>query len=651
MGSGTSTAESENGHDHDDHHHDLPFLKKYIFSTDHKIIGYQYGITALIFLFIGFYLMMVMRWSIATPEKPLPGILAAFLNDSWLNDEGRVTGDLYNMFGAMHGTIMVFLGIVPLAFGAFGNFVTPLQIGAPDMAFPRLNMASYWFYFLGGVTMFASFFIPSGAAEAGWTMYSPIATTAQLDEPNLWYTGQTFWLIGMVLLISSSLLGAVNFITTIINLRCRGMTWMRLPFFVWAMLVTGFLLLLAFPPLEVAALMQLMDRLAGASFFIPTGLNFTGAGSTDAGLLDVAGGGSPLLYQHLFWFLAHPEVYVLILPAIAIVGEIIPVNIRKPMWGYRSMVYAVMVLGFLAFIVWAHHMYLTGMGNVVSTFFQATTVIISIPSVILLTCLFISLWGGSIRFTVPMLWALAFLPMFGFGGLTGLPLAFNFIDLHLHDTYYVIGHFHYIVAPGTIFGLFAGIYYWFPKATGRMMNPVLGHMHFWPSLIAMNGIFLPMMIQGMSGFHRRWYDGGINYEQIAGQVLFEKDSIFAKLLSNVPGIESGKTIEMIDLNHVMTFSVWILLIGQFPFIFNFIYSIFKGKKAESDNPWKATTIEWLAPNKPGHGNFLSEPIAYRGPYEYSVPSHEKDYSPQFERGPDGIILGEEDPMSESEEAQ
>ncbi|MDE0570877.1 MAG: cbb3-type cytochrome c oxidase subunit I [Verrucomicrobiales bacterium] len=651
MGSGTSTAESANAHDHDDHHHDLPFLKKYIFSTDHKIIGYQYGFTALIFLFIGFYLMMVMRWSIATPDKPLPGLLAAFLNDSWLSDEGRVTGDLYNMFGAMHGTIMVFLGIVPLAFGAFGNFVTPLQIGAPDMAFPRLNMASYWFYFLGGVTMFTSFFIPSGAAEAGWTMYSPIATTAQLDEPNLWYTGQTFWLFGMIMLISSSLLGAVNFITTIINLRCRGMTWMRLPFFVWAMMVTGFLLLLAFPPLEVAALMQLMDRLAGASFFIPTGLNFTGAGSADAGLLDVAGGGSPLLYQHLFWFLAHPEVYVLILPAIAIVGEIIPVNIRKPMWGYKSMVYAVMVLGFLAFIVWAHHMYLTGMGNVVSTFFQATTVIISIPSVVLLSCLFISLWGGSIRFTVPMLWALAFLPMFGFGGLTGLPLAFNFIDLHLHDTYYVIGHFHYIVAPGTIFGLFAGIYHWFPKATGRMMNSKLGHLHFWPSLVAMNGIFLPMMIQGMSGFHRRWYDGGINFEQIAGQVLFEKDSIFAKILSNVPGIESGTTIEMIDLNHVMTFSVWILLIGQFPFIFNFIYSIFKGKKAESDNPWEATTIEWLAPNKPGHGNFLSEPIAYRGPYEYSVPGHEKDFSPQFERGPDGVILGEEDTIEESEGAQ
>jgi cytochrome c oxidase subunit 1 len=637
MGAEVSTAEAEEAHAHDDHHHELPFWRKYIFSTDHKVIGYQYGITALIFLFIGFYLMMVMRWSIAHPDKELPDVLAFFLNKSWLNDQGLVTGDLYNMFGAMHGTIMVFLGIVPLAFGAFGNFVTPLQIGAPDMAFPRLNMASYWFYYLGGVIMLASFLLPSGAAEAGWTMYSPIATTAQLDEPNLWFTGQTFWLFGMVMLISSSLLGAVNFITTIINLRCRGMTWMRMPFFVWAMLVTGFLLLLAFPPLEVAAVMQLMDRLAGASFFIPTGLNFSGAGSVDAGLLDVAGGGSPLLYQHLFWFLAHPEVYVLILPAIAIVGEIIPNNIRRPVWGYKSMVYAVMVLGFLAFIVWAHHMYLTGMGNVVSTFFQATTVIISIPSVILLTCLFISLWGGSIRFTVPMLWALAFLPMFGFGGLTGLPLAFNLIDLHLHDTYYVIAHFHYIVAPGTIFGLFAGIYYWFPKATGRMMNNTLGHLHFWPSLIAMNGIFLPMFVQGMSGFHRRWYDGGTNFEQITSRIIFDEGSFFANLFKD------GQAIEMIDLNVFMTFFVWVLCIAQFPFIFNFFFSIFKGKKAESDNPWHATTMEWLAPNRPPHGNFITEPCAYRGPYEYSVLGHATDYTPQFERGDDGVILGEENP--------
>ena len=293
MGASITTAHAEDAHDHDDHAHDLPFWKKYVFSTDHKIIGYQYGVTALIFLFVGFYLMMVMRWSIAYgTDKPLPGILAAFLNDAWLNPDGTVTADMYNMFGAMHGTIMVFLGIVPLAFGAFGNFVTPLQIGAPDMAFPRLNMASYWAYLAGGLVMLASFWLPTGAAETGWTMYSPLATIEQMDTANVWMTGQTWWLLGMVLLISSSLLGAVNFITTIINLRAPGMTWMRLPFFVWGMLVTGFLLLLAFPPLEVAAIMQLMDRVAGSSFFIPSGLAFNNVP------MDASGGGSPLLYQH-----------------------------------------------------------------------------------------------------------------------------------------------------------------------------------------------------------------------------------------------------------------------------------------------------------------------------------------------------------------
>ncbi len=629
MSASTTTHEqSESSSDHHDHH-DPPFWQKYIFSTDHKMIGLQYGFTALIFLAVGFFLMMVMRWSIAYPDRPIPLLSELPWFQMWLDDEGKVTGELYNMFGAMHGTIMVFLGIVPLAFGAFGNYVTPLQVGAPDMAFPRLNMASYWCYFVGGVIMLVSFFLPSGAAKVGWTNYSPLATMTDTNYSNIWWTGQTQWLLGMVFLISSSLLGAVNVLVTIINLRAPGLTWMRLPFFVWAMLVTGFLLLLAFPPLEVAAIMQLMDRVAGTSFYLPTDVLNNGV------LMDAAGGGNPLLYQHLFWFLAHPEVYVLILPAFAIVSEIIPNNTRKPLFGYKTMVYSVMVLGFLSFIVWAHHMYMTGVGASVSAFFQTTTVLISIPSVILLTSMLISLWGGSIRFTVPMLFATAFIPMFGIGGLTGLPLAFNLIDLHLHDTYYVIGHFHYVVAPGTIFALFAGIYYWYPKQTGRMMSTWMGHLHFWPSLIFMNGIFMPMFFQGMAGFHRRAFDGGKAYEQISSQIFAGKDTLLANLF------HGGDAILMIDLNIVMSTSAWLLAIAQIPFIINFFISIRFGKKVNSDNPWDATTLEWATPTPPPHGNFVVDPIVYRGPYEYSVPGAESDFSPQTEPIAEGEKPAEE----------
>ena len=461
---------------HEAHHQDLGFWRTYIFSTDHKVIGIQYGITALSFLFVGFSLIMLMRWQLAYPGRPIPlfGTLLQYIVGKDMVPNGAMSADLYNSFGAMHGTIMIFLGIVPLAFAAFGNYVVPLMIGAPDMAFPRVNMASYQAYFIGGIIMLVSFFIPGGAAQAGWTSYSPLATII----PTY---GQTFWIIGMVFLITSSLLGAVNVIATIIQLRAPGMTWMRLPFFVWAQFVTAFLLLLAFPPLEAAAVMQLMDKVAHTSFFLPTGLMVSGNPA------PVSGGGSPLLWQHLFWFLAHPEVYVLILPGMGIVSEIIANNTRKPLWGYRSLVYSALAIGFLSFIVWAHHMYLTGMGTAISTFFQTTTMIISIPSVVILTALFISLWGGSIRFTTPMLFALAFLPMFGIGGLTGLPLGLNFADIHLHDTYYVIAHFHYIVAPGTIFALFAGIYYWFPKATGPGHERVLGQ----DSLLVVAGFHEP----------------------------------------------------------------------------------------------------------------------------------------------------------------
>ncbi|HEX4341855.1 MAG TPA: cbb3-type cytochrome c oxidase subunit I, partial [Verrucomicrobiae bacterium] len=436
-------------HAHDEaHHHDAGFWRTYIFSTDHKVVGIQYGITALIFLMFGFSLMLMMRWQIAHPGMavPLVGPLLEKIVGSNMAGKGIISPELYNSFGAMHGTIMVFLAIVPLAVGAFGNYVVPLQIGAPDMAFPRLNMASYQFYFIGGVVMFSSFFIPGGPAQSGWTSYPPLSESVLTD-------GQTFWLIGMVFLITSSLLGSVNIIATIVQLRAPGMTWLRMPFFVWAQLITSFLLLLAFPPLETAGVMQLTDKLTGSSLFMPTGLAVGGK------LANISGGGSPLLWQHLFWFLAHPEVYVLILPAMGIVAEVIANNTRKPLWGYKSLVYGAMMLGFLSFVVWAHHMYLTGMGTKIATFFQTTTMLISIPSVIILTCLLISLWGGSIRFTTPMLFATAFLPMFGIGGLTGLPLGFSASDLHLHDTYYVIAHFHYVVAPGTIFALFAGLYY------------------------------------------------------------------------------------------------------------------------------------------------------------------------------------------------
>jgi len=570
--------------------HHQSFIQRYVFSTDHKWIGLQYGFTALCFLLFGFCLMILMRLQLGWPGT---SFAAMKLLGAARAPGGVLLPEAYNQLGAMHGTIMVFLAIVPLAVGAFGNYLVPLQIGAPDMAFPKLNMASYWCYLPGGMIMLGSFFLPDGTANSGWTSYPPLSVTAT--------SGQTWWLIGMIFLITSSLLGSVNTIVTIIQLRADGMTFMRFPFFVWAQFVTGFLLLLAFPPLEAAGVMQLMDRVAHTSFFMPSGLVVSGEH------LAIAGNGNPLLWQHLFWFLAHPEVYVLILPAMGIVAEVIANNTRKPLWGYRSMVGATVFLGFMSFVVWAHHMFMTGMGTTISAFFQTTTMIISIPSVIILSALFLSLWGGSIRFTTPMLFALAFLPMFGIGGLTGLPLGLSATDIHLHDTYYVIGHFHYVVAPGTIFAMFAGIYYWFPKVTGRKLNDFLGKIHFLGSFVFINGIFFPMFIQGLAGVSRRLYDGGDQYAH-------------AKLVAH-------------QTNPFMSVCAVGLLIFQVPFIVNFFWNVFMavlGKKNTGTNPWEATTLEWVATTSPplGHGNFAVLPVVTRGPYEYSVPGSDVDWIPQ-----------------------
>ena len=558
-----------------------------IFSTDHKVIGLQYGFTSLFFLLVGFALVILIRWQHAFNGQPLP-FFGALLGET--NAPGGVIApEFYNQLGAMHGTIMVFLGVVPLAFGAFGNYIVPLQIGAPDMAFPRLNATSYWLYLAGGLVMLFSFFVPGGAANNGWTSYAPLSDFAAGH-------GQTLWLFGMLLLIFSSLLGAMNFIATIIQLRAPGMTWFRLPFFVWAQFITAFLLLLAFPALQAAAVLQGMDRLAGTSFFLPSGLVVTGQPAA------VAGGGNALLWQHLFWFLGHPEVYVLILPAMGIIAEVIANNTRKPLWGYRLMVYSIFVLGFLSFIVWAHHMFLTGMGTAISAFFQATTMIISIPSVIVLSSLILSLYGGSIRFNTPMLFALAFMPMFGLGGLTGLPLGLAATDIPLHDTNYVVAHFHYLVAPGTIFALFAGIYYWFPKITGRMMNETLGRIHFVGSLICMNVIFLPMFIQGLAGVNRRLWDGGAIYTHAQ---------------------------ETISLNVPMVYAAFGLAFFQLFFIVNLLISIRSGRVADT-NPWEATTLEWAATSTPprAHGNFDQPVRVYRDPYDYSVPGASAGFLPQ-----------------------
>lgn len=589
---------SEHAHDAGHGHHaPESFWRKYIFSVDHKVIGIQYLITSFLFLLIGFGMMLLMRYQLAMPapgddfDPENLGLFRSMLASVFGEDNmpfGYMAPEFYNQLGAMHGTIMIFLGVVPLGVAAFGNYVLPLQIGADDMAFPRLNMASYWTYLVGGIVMMSAFLAPGGAAQSGWTSYAPLSVTAP--------PGQTVWLVAMLIIIASSLLGSVNFIVTTLNMRAKGMSLGRMPVFVWAQLVTAVLLLLAFPVLQAGATLQLLDRVAGTSFYIPKDMFYGGT------VFPRAGGGSPLLWQHLFWFLAHPEVYVLLLPAMGIVAEIIATNTRKPLFGYKELVGSMILIGALSFVVWAHHMFVSGMRTSLANLFVTTTMTISVPSVAILTCLLLSLRGGQIRYNTPMLFALAFLPMFGIGGLTGLPLGYAPTDLYLHDTYYVIGHFHYVVAPGSLIALMGATYYWFPKMFGRRMNERLGKIHFWATIIPMNFVFFPMLIQGMWGMQRRLADPTLQWHNLPVQGW-----------SLIIGVAAA-----------------VMMVGQLPFIWNFFYSIWRGEEV-GENPWEATTLEWACPSPPPHGNFAAPPEVYRGPYEYSVPGHDADFFPQDEK--------------------
>ncbi len=557
------------------------WISKYVFSTDHKTIGIQFLFTSLTALLFGGLLAMLIRWQLGWPGHPL-----AFMEKIAPNGMpgGIMVPEYYNMLFTMHGTFMIFFAVIPLLVGVFGNYLIPLKIGAGDMAFPRLNMYSYWLMPPAIAVMVFGFFVQGGAAQAGWTSYAPLSTTLG--------PGQVCWLVSLILVGTSSIMGSVNYVTTIINLRAPGMGFFRLPLSIWALFITAIIVLLATPVLASALILLLLDNTLGTSFFLPAGLIMDG-------VLRPTSGGQVLLWQHLFWFYSHPAVYIMILPAMGIASEILPVFARKPLFGYHSMVYAIMAIAVLGFMVWAHHMFASGMNPTLGTSFMASTMVIAVPSAIKTFNWLSTLWRGSIRFTTPMLHAIAFVSMFVIGGLTGIFVASTPVDLYLHDTYFVVGHLHYVLFGGSLFGIFAGITFWFPKMFGRMLNERLGKLHMLLTFLFFNGVMFPMFILGIAGMPRRIYD----YTQYAH-------------LAHVGG-----------LNRMMSVSAFCLGVTQLIFIVNFFWSLFRGKPA-GENPWQANTLEWATTSPPPHGNFTRPLTVYRGPYEYSVPGRSEDWLPQ-----------------------
>jgi cytochrome c oxidase subunit 1 len=556
-------------------HTEHGFIRTYVFSTDHKMIGRQYLFYGLFMMVLGGLLAMLVRWQLAWPESAVPGF-------GWVPEpfmfEGIIPPETYNAMFTMHATIMIFFVVMPILVGAYGNFLIPLMIGARDMAFPVLNMLSFWVALPAAIIMLAGFFVPGGHAAGGWTSYAPLSADPVFTGVE-W--GQNLWIISLIILGFSSMMGSINYITTIINMRAPGMTFFRLPLTVWSLFIVAILVLLAIPVLTSALAMLLFDRLFGTTFFLP------------------AGGGEPLLWQHLFWFFGHPEVYILILPAMGVASDVLSTFSRKPIFGYRSMVYAMVGIGFLSWIVWGHHMFQSGMNPALGVSFTVTTMIIAVPSAIKTFNWLGTIWGGTLRFTVPMLNALAFVAMFVIGGLSGIFMASTPVDIFIHDTYYIVAHIHYVVFGGSVFGIFTAIYYWFPKMFGRMMNDPLGKIHFWGTFIFFNCTFFPMHILGVGGHMRRIYNP-LQYE----------------FLQSLQPINIFITVSAIGLG-----------LAQIPFVINFFWSLFGGRRAER-NPWQANSLEWVAPTPTPHGNFDTIPTVYRGPYEYSSPEVPEDYLPQ-----------------------
>ena len=571
-----------------EHHHKDTFITKYIFSVDHKMIAKQYLITGILMGVVGVFISMLFRLQLAWPDQSFK-ILNLFLGDKYAPD-GIMANDIYLALVTIHGTIMVFFVLTAGLSGTFSNLLIPLQIGARDMASGFLNMISYWLFFLSSVIMLSSLFVESGPASAGWTIYPPLSALPQAVPGS--GAGMTLWLVSMAIFIAASLMGSLNYIVTVINLRTKGMSMTRLPLTIWAFFVTAIIGVISFPVLLSAALLLIFDRIFGTSFFL--------SDIYIAGEVLHYQGGSPVLFEHLFWFLGHPEVYIIILPAFGITSEILSTHARKPIFGYRAMIMSIIAIAFLSTIVWGHHMFVSGMNPFLGSVFTFTTLLIAIPSAVKSFNFITTIWKGNLQLNPAMLFAIGLVSTFITGGLTGIILGDSTLDINVHDTYFVVAHFHLVMGISALYGLFAGIYHWFPRMFGRMMNKNLGFIHFWATAISAYGVFFPMHFIGLAGLPRRYYTN-----------------------TNFPLFD--------DLQNVNVLITTFAIIGgafQLVFLYNFFSSIFYGKKSVQ-NPWKSNTLEWTAPVEHIHGNWPGElPIVYRWPYDYSNPNYEEDFVPQ-----------------------